>query len=505
MTRLQKYKEFFIGLYENAHNGYSYDQATDEYREFIKNNSGSLDAIVANTGLCSTLIIQGEFKKAEKIVTTLELTGNDLVDYFIYNISSLYYGGINDPNIDSTKADEFHNKAKNLAEKIIVQDGFEEGIIEAYNLIREIFRTKIKVEKLELTNKLVKLFQTNHDLGYFSDNYLVVAGTAYASIGKFEKAIEIYKHCYECFIKSEVSLVYLSNLSVTYFVLNELEQAKSYLTVALQKANQSTNYFLKTRIFEIENLILEHEQKYDEEEENLLKQLELAKEHQNNLKTSYKELNLFQFYINRFKKTENNEFLKKAKKTKEELQLLTENSDDVRVKRRNSHAKAMLLSLGSLKQKAKAVEIYEELCEIYPYDASYKLELIDLYWDDLKYDVDGESKKQIDQLLTQLESYANVQQNASDNRQVSIQILLAKYDFYINQNKEKALDSLYAIQSKAHSIGQKLNKEKISKEIRALESDLEWKSTDYSIKERLEKVKFKSYIEGAQLYLHNNR
>ena len=503
MVRLQKYKKFFIKGYENYHNGYSYEQVQEEIREFIKTNNGSLDAIVAKTSLCSSFIIEGEFKEAEKILSSLEFTGNELVDYFIYNVSSFYYGGINDPNLDSKKSDEFHNQAKKLSEKIVFQDNWEEGLIKSSELNRVFFlEHQNKSERLELANKYLELFQTNHALGYYLDSYIVVAGAAFSSIGKYNRAIKIFKHSYETFAKSDLSLLHLHNLLVTYLVINELEQAKKYLALALQKANQSTNYWLKQIILEVENFLLSHEQRYEDLENNLVNQVELARDHKNDLKTSYKELDIFRFYINRFKSTENNEFLVKAKKTKERLQILTDNSDDIRINRRNDHAKAILLSLGSLKQKAKGVEIYEDLIKIYPYYASLKLELIDLYWDDLKYDVDGESKKQIDQLLAQLESYANVQQNDPDNSQISIQILLAKYDFYINQNKDKAIDTLYVIQTKAHSDGKKLLEEKVTNEIKLLENDLNWNSSKYTVKERIEN--FKSYIEGAKVFLEHD-
>ena len=51
MTRLQKYKEFFIMHFENLHNGMSFNQGSEEIRQFIKSNDGSLDAIVANPSL----------------------------------------------------------------------------------------------------------------------------------------------------------------------------------------------------------------------------------------------------------------------------------------------------------------------------------------------------------------------------------------------------------------------------------------------------------------------
>lgn len=504
MVRLQLYKEFFLKQHENLHNGYSLDQMLDEIRAFIKEKDGSFDAIAGKTFLCQFLNASGEFKEAEEIISSLELTGDNLIDFFILNVSSWHYLGMNDPTINVSKSDELHKQAHELTKKIIFQDKWEETVVRVLQELRESSKIEDRSEILELTNEFVSLLEKTSEIGYFKDRYILNAGNLYKSIGEYDKALRIFKNCYECFHKSDFCLLHLSNLISTYVRINELDQSKKYLSIALQKARQSTNYWMKEMIFLNESFILELEQGYDSLEINLTNHLKLAKQNQNYRKIAQRELELFSFYLNRYDNTENKKLLEKARILKEEFQVMANNQNDVTVNRLNKLANAMLFSLGSLKQKAQAVEIYEELINKYPKDPAIKLKLIDLYWDDLKHDIDGEAKSQIDQLLSEIKNLAFMNQKTLTTYSVSFQILLAKYDFYIDKKRDKALESLYEIQLSAHAVGYKLIEEKVSKEIKLLESDLDWNSNDNSIKERLEKVKIKTYIDNAKVFLDND-
>ena len=113
-------------------------------------------------------------------------------------------------------------------------------------------------------------------------------------------------------------------------------------------------------------------------------------------------------------------------------------------------------------------------------------------------DINGEVKKEIDKLLADIRKLPFIENQSLDILNGSYRILLAKYEFYINGNTKQAVELLYAIQAKASSYGFKMIEEKVNKEIDTLEKDPGWEKNDLSLQERLDKIKFKSYIEGAR-------
>ena len=197
----------------------------------------------------------------------------------------------------------------------------------------------------------------------------------------------------------------LSNLIYDFSIKNELENAKEYLEIGLKKSDQSTNYWLKSMIIGLNQVtILELEREYEKLEGCYIKLLDLASQENNSLKLFEVNLGLFSFYINRFSNTENKEYITKAREIEKKLvRIKNENNGNVVIQRLYSYSNAMLLRFGSLKQRMKSMEIYEDLCSTYPAEPKFKINLIELLWDDLAFDIDGDSKKKIDMLIEELE------------------------------------------------------------------------------------------------------
>lgn len=504
MVRLSKYKEFVIDQYNLLHEGFSLDYTITKTREFIKNNEGTLDGFAGKVFLSRTLMLQGQFKEFETVINSFESTGDDLVDYFKLDILSLYYSGLNEPTNDRIKSDEFHNKAQKLAEKMVFQDNWEEGIVTFEGFLRIALRTKDPPKRLELINKMKEVMETNQSIQGIKYRNLITLGNGYMSIGELDLAFDAYNKSREFFAKGEYSSIPISVMSRIFFLKNELAKSKELISIALEKSTQSTNYWLKSVPLIHETQILEHEQKIEDLEQNLLKHLKIAEEYGNNVKIFQRNYYLFNFYLNRYKNTENKMYIEKATKIKKVIEQMTsENPEDVTMQRFNDHANAQLFRLGTLIQKVKAVEIYEKLIQIFPNHAFFRLELIELYWDDLEYDINGEAKEKIDTLIEELKNLKYLYPNSLDTISVSFLILLAKYNFYINGKATEALESLLSLQAKAQTYGYKMIEEKLHKEIKILEGELRKNSDDYSIREKLNKIDIKSYIEGAKPLLEN--
>lgn len=505
MTRLAKYKEFFLQQPNHLHDGYSLDEVLTETRNFISENDGTLDAIAAKTYLVIFLISEGKFTETGQIIDSFEKTGDDLVDYLILDVSSNYYHGFNDPSLDISKSDEFHKEALKLTEKIVFQDQWEESIVRNFNVWRILFRTRGQSEILVQAKKFEELLMNSKGLGNFKFRYLNMVAIAYNMAGHLDYALKLYHQALDFFLLSDWSILYLNNIGYSYYWKNNLEKSKEYLSKSFEKSNKSTNYWLKEMPLLLEAKILESEQKFDDLEQNRINSLKLAYQYKNFLKISERYFELFSFYINRFKNTEKREFLEKALKVKEEFdEFMANQATDNTSKRLNAYANALLLRLGTLKQKVQATNIFEDLIKLYPNNPRLKLDLIELLWDDLEYDINGESKGQIDSLMLDLKNLPDFFSKSLEDANVSFNILLAKYNFYINGKGNEALETLYSIQSMAISFGYKMVEEKVNKEIKLLENDSNWVNIDPSFKERLNRVKLKSYIEGAQLFLNTD-
>lgn len=505
MARLEKYEELFKNHPVKLHNGYTMDQALNEVREFIKTNEGTLDSTAARTFLARFLIAQGEYKELDSVFKSLELTGDNLVDFFILIEKSIYNLGIHNPVIDLILSETQYKQAQSLTNKMKFQDDWEQSIVRVYTLWRGIWGSNTESEIINLLDQIDEIIKTHSELGFIKYRFLGYLGVPYRKVGKLDLAIKTHQTAFDFFSKSDFSLLYVSYLVDDYINKSELTKAEDILSDTSKTFDRCTNYWLKDCYLNSEARILELQQKFEELEQNLIQHVVLANKHNNDLKTFEINLDLFSFYFKRFKSTNNNRYRDKIRNTRRILnEIALKNKEELTIKRLNSYAEAMLFGLGSIKKKAKAVEIYEELNKIYSNDPKFKLNLIELYWNDLEYDIEGESKKEIDKLIDQLQNFSVMKTQALDNTIMSYKIFLAKYDFYINGNTKQALDSLYAKQALAVSYGYKVVEEMLNKEIKLLENNIAWESLEPSYKERINKFKLESYIEGAQTFLNND-
>lgn len=502
MARLANFKLFHKNLVKDFGKS-NFDNWITKTFEFIKKNEGSLDEVAGKAMLAGWYLAEGKFTELKHILDSLELTGDNLVDFDILGTLSSYYYGFNDPSINLDKAEEYYKKKLKIAKEIVFQDDWEKVYITSSLLRNKIYRTKDPNEILNLIDQILDNAAKYPGIGLGSNfqkmNYNDL-GNFYRAIGKLDLAIQFHNASIEFSIKCDYSFMPISNLAYDYLLRNDLEKAKSTLQQGFSKFHESNNYWLKSMVLYHEAMILEQEQEFDKLEANLIRHLELASKTSNNLKILERKLNLMIFYNEMYLKTRDRQLLIKVKDLKDQMQQLAEINDIITIKRLNNYAIAFLYKNGTTRQKAQAMDLYEELVKIYPRDPKYKLDLIELYWEDLENDIEGENdvKNSIDKLLADIRSLPTMKGQTLDTLNVSYRILLAKYDFYINGNTKEALESLYALQSKAVSYGYKLIEERLNKEIALLEKDLDWYMNDLSLKERIDKIKFKSYIEGAR-------
>lgn len=451
------------------------------------------------------LTVQGKLTEAGEIVESFERIGDDLVDCLILDVSSNYYFTFNDLSIDYKKSYEYHEEALKLSESMTFQDRWEEAFVKIYEIQRICYKSSGQLELLRNAEKFEELIRNYPEIGDYKYLFLNNSAVEFVGTGNLDHAIKLFQEVADFMSLSDHIILPLCNSSECYYVKGDLEKSKELITLALEKSITSTNYWLKDLSLLTEARILESERKFNELEQNRINHLKFAQEYGNRVKISESFFNLFSYYIDRYKSTEERVNLNKAFEVKKDFDdLLATDPTNENIKRFNNYANALLFSLGTLRQKVRAIDIFEDLIKIYPHEPGLKLHLIELLWTDLEQDINGESKKQIDRLVEDLENSSGFHSTNIDQVSVSYQILIAKYNFYINGKVEEALESLYSLQKKALSLGYTLIEEKINKEIQALESDSKWLSVDPSLKERLDRFKLRFYMEDAQLFLNND-
>ena len=194
MARIQKYKDFLTELIGQWGSSLNFDHWISRTREFAEQNEGTLDGIMGKDLLAGWLLAEGKINEVDTILKSLKLTGDDFVDYNILGSLGGYYYGFNDPSIDLTKAEEFRQKALDLALNMEFQDEWERVITTSSLLRGKIGRTDDRDEILDLIQEILenaKQFPKHGEKFYVGN--LNDVGNFYARAGKLDLAIESYQ------------------------------------------------------------------------------------------------------------------------------------------------------------------------------------------------------------------------------------------------------------------------------------------------------------------------
>ncbi|KKK69957.1 hypothetical protein LCGC14_2928840, partial [marine sediment metagenome] len=115
--------------------------------------------------------------------------------------------------------------------------------------------------------------------------------------------------------------------------------------------------------------------------------------------------NLFEFYNRVYSFTDNYEYYKRAVNTHSKLETIAQNhQNDSTMKRLTKMANAELMKHGGIKDRSKSITMFEELLEVYPTSLDIKMQLVELYFEDLGRDPTGEAKRIIDSYLDEIQN-----------------------------------------------------------------------------------------------------
>ena len=172
-------------------------------------------------------------------------------------------------------------------------------------------------------------------------------------------------------------------------------------------------------------------------------------------------------------------------------------------------SKALILKMGGIRDRARAIDIFEDILSYYPTgmdrfhqitnrSIDIKMNLIELYLYDLANDLLGNTKKNIDKLMLEIEKSPLMHNPTTISEYSSYQILVAKYNFYVEGDINKALDILDSLRKEAEKYKMQKIIDQIKGETHFLETEIaKWENIDLSIQERLVKSQLTEYIQKA--------
>ena len=208
-------------------------------------------------------------------------------------------------------------------------------------------------------------------------------------------------------------------------------------------------------------------------------------------------LDIFWFYYQNYKLAKDKEYFKKAEEAFFELKKLKEQyPDDTTIRNYANFSEARLLKFGNFTKRAKSVILFEDLMKIWPNNYDIVKEYLELLFEEFLLSEDQETMEKIDFLIKKI---IDLPLSINSIRTfVSQQIMLARYQFFIEDDISSAFDIL----DKAI---EKVSPYKIERYNSQLEQELmnfrnertKWEKADFSVKERIKKSEFQKYIQEA--------
>ncbi|MHA2031186.1 MAG: tetratricopeptide repeat protein, partial [Candidatus Kariarchaeaceae archaeon] len=208
---------------------------------------------------------------------------------------------------------------------------------------------------------------------------------------------------------------------------------------------------------------------------------------------------IFDFYYHRFKITQDKAFLTQAEQTFTDLQKLNKtHSDNKTIENYTNYAQALILKHGNVRKRVNAIDILEELIELNTSNIGFKLNLLELLFEDALLSEDQDTINQIDELMVDIRKIPLRHNPQAIFEFISQQIFLAKYNYFIKGNPSLALNILNDAKDRIgiYKLYNLVNE--LDAEIEVLEREItKWDNLDISIRDRIKNSEFSKYIQQA--------
>jgi tetratricopeptide (TPR) repeat protein len=479
-------------------------------KSLMKELKDPLDITFGKLFIADHYIIYQQLGEYLEILTEIENENKRLKDQFIQLMINYYYCwyhlGVFNPLVSKEQAKKYLNNIEQSYQNIDYKDDWEKYYcIGLYYRMKALNEWRIKDDlsnAIKFQKKLIDAWSKIPEDGeYHSARNHINLGVYYVLGGDFEEAEKSYNRALDASKKYNNldQLWPLANLSWLNFIKGDLQKAKELNIQRLDVANRLNSNFGIFSGLTLKGNYIFQEGSYHEAIKDYQESLVYRKQLGDPLQIFMGYFQIFNFYYQRFKVTKDKAFLTQAEQTLTDLQELRKtHSDNNTIVNYTNYAHSLFLKHGNIRKKGNAIDILEELIEIYPNNIRMSLNLLELLFEDVIQSEDQESINQIDELMVKI-SKAPLRNNPEAIFGfISKHVVFAKYNYYIKGDPSIALDILN--DAKDRLITYKLDNlvNELDAEIHELEKELtKWDNVDKSVKERIKISEFSKYIQQA--------
>lgn len=431
--------------------------------------------------------------------------GDLFVKYYVHGLYCRYYSSMG-PIRDIEKAIEHFTIATNIVQNWMGDDTWEKYVMLGhYYYTQSIFQVNVHNNYLEAPaiqqkgiDALLKVPDDGKMMATFS---IVKLGDYHRDLGNFDEAVKQYFKALEIYQEYNTSFEWypFRNLTWLYYTKGDLVKAEKYNKELKAIGLKFNNIHVKYESVLFSGHIDQRKGNYDDALDHYFECLEYANSIDDSWNFFVGYFEIFKLYYDRYRLTSEKKYLREATVVSHKLEeLFKSNPENVYIKYYTKYVQAIILGNGSLRDKAKAINLLEVCVKNSPDDISMVLHLVDLLFEDAMISNDERSISQIEKLMEKMSMIPFVNNPKMIYFYISQQTMFAKYEYYIKGDIGLALEILDKAKSHIETFGLKNLVIEIDNEIFLLEKDArKWGAIDSSVKERIQSADFNKYVQEA--------
>ncbi|MFW9780483.1 MAG: tetratricopeptide repeat protein [Candidatus Heimdallarchaeota archaeon] len=487
-------------------------------RNLLKEITNPLDRAISRVWIAFYLLLFQQFTELQRELAELDEANKRLKDDFLQLIISLhyfaYFMGFNNPVVSRSQSEKYLKIAEKIIQKSPFEDNWEKFLafgrfetIKAWNA--ELFQKNVLKAIHHQRKSIVAYSKVPQDGEYLSQAFHVNLGAVLQNNGQFDDAGEAHQKALTFLRKyGNIFQIWpLGSLMEIRYLQGDLIQAKNYAEKFLEVSKQHDNIYGISNALSWKGFFAVQEGSYENALKFYLDSLTYRKQYGVPLRTFFGHLDIFNFYLSRFKVSKDSQYLEEARDVLSDLKKIsTANPDDPTITNYMKYAEALVYKYGTLRTKSQALDILEELVELYPDEIEISLNLMELLFEDLSLSGDQETIDQIDRLMLKVGQIPLRKNPRSIFSFISQQIIQAKYHYYLQGDVTRALDLLLNANRRLETYNLPHLMKTLDQEITDLEKERKkWESADLSLKERMKTSEFKQYLQEALLMASKDR
>jgi hypothetical protein len=448
-----------------------------------------------------------------KLLREIEAINRHLSDDFLTFLTYLgYYLLYRVLQVNRERGNKYSTLVQSLYKKMMFIDEWEEVFIHylyffLYLVMGQPDKTPADIQRKIVNGKkglkfLAEIDERGPDMATVLQANL---GYLYFQKGDFKKADAYLQASYEVMTKYENrrSPHILGTMAENYMLLGNPQQAHYYndkMLDSAQKYNQ-VDQIIFALIYRGKISFLEG--KYEDALISFVKSQEFWNMSTQPMLVFSGHYHLFLFYYELYQVQGNPDDFKEAKKCLENLQRISNlNPDNDRLAYLTRLCQALILKHGTFKNKAEAIEIFEELLEFKELGREdflrIALNFLDLLFENVTLSEEEGLFIQIEEIIQKVETLP-LQANLNVIYfYVTQQLLIVKYYYYLKNDISQALSLLTSVKDKLKQYQLKNLEQLIDKELNTfLQEKQKWERLDIPLKARVDALEFQTYLKDA--------